>query len=196
MPTALTPHLVDSSLAALSDWTGDTSAIRRTIRLDTQQQVVDLIGAVQVSSGSLQHEPTVERDGTAVTFTLSTEELGGVSEIDIALAAHIDNLAGRLVGAPPTPGPTSASASDDESARLAEGAGRNHMPDLVVDHDGQPASRGAAKGRRGRGRAGDTIGVPTNTGGGAVTPGLAVPDDDPGHPKPGPEPEQRPSRRR
>lgn len=201
MPTALTPHLVDDSLAALSDWTGDTTAIRRTVRLDTQQQAVDLIGLVETSTTALQHEPQVEREGTAVTFTLSTAEIGGVSEIDIALAAHIDNLAGRLVGAPPTPGPTSPLAGDDESARLASGPGRNHMPDVVVDHPGQTAAKGGTTRRRARGGAGatdskGTIGVPTNTGGGAITPGLAVPEENPGHPEPGPEPEQRPRRRR
>lgn len=195
MPTALTPHLVENSIAALSDWTGDTSAIQRTIRLDSQQQVVDLIGAVQVSAQSLGHEPRVERDGTAVTFTLATEDLGGVTEVDIALAAHIDNLAGRLVNAPPTPGPTSASASADETARLQAGAGRNHMPDVVVDHEGQTATAATAKTPRRRRRATE-MGVPSNTGGGVPAPGVAVPEERPGHPEPGPEPEQRPRRRR
>ncbi|HVF21072.1 MAG TPA: 4a-hydroxytetrahydrobiopterin dehydratase [Mycobacteriales bacterium] len=193
MPTLLTPRLVDSSLAALTDWSGDTSGISRTIRLDSPAQVVDLIEQVEVSAQSLNHEPVVERSGTAVTFTLTTHEVGGVSEIDISLAARINNLAGRLVGAPPTPAPRTAVVDADEGARLAAGPGNNHVPAVVIDHAGETAT-----GRTGlfkKKLRAPSVGVSTIGTDAQVRPGVAIPDDRPGHPEPGPEPEQSAPRR-
>ncbi len=108
MPTLLTPALVESSLTALYEWSGDTKAITRTVRMDSAQQVIDLVGAVAVSADALGHRPVVEQSGAAVTFTLTSDDVGGVSEVDIALASHIDNLSGRLAGAAPTPAPSTA----------------------------------------------------------------------------------------
>lgn len=193
MPTPLTPHLVEDSLAALSEWSGDTTSIHRTIRLDSPTQVIDLVNAVSVSAESLGHGPVVEQRGTEVTFTLASEEVGGVSEVDIALASHIDNLAGRLAGAPPTPAPHTAMTTVDETAYLSSGAGRNHMPDLTVDQPGQSASQSTAR-RRLRRRGGPVVGVPSVTGGGTPMPGVAVPDEHPGAQQPGVETEQGPPR--
>ncbi|HVE63279.1 MAG TPA: 4a-hydroxytetrahydrobiopterin dehydratase [Mycobacteriales bacterium] len=196
MPTLLTPALVESSLAALYEWSGDTTAITRTVRMASAQQAADLVGAVEVSAGSLGHHPVVERKGTAVTFTLTSDEVGGVSEVDITLASHIDNLSGRLAGAAPTPAPNSAISSASESKRLASGAGRNHPPQVTVDSAGQPASAApAAKKSRVRG-GGAGIGVPSITGGGTPMPGVAAADDKADRPQPGDETEQRPKRRR
>ena len=159
MPTLLTPHLVDDSLAALTGWSGDTVAIHRTIRLSSLDQVINLIGAVDESARALNHPPAVERDGTAVTFTLSTVEVGGVSEVDISLASRINNLAGRLVGAAPTPAPRTAAPGADETERLAAGPGRNHPPEVTIDRAGEPAA-----GRAGlfkRTKRGPIVGVPS-----------------------------------
>lgn len=177
MPTPLSSHLVEDSLAALSDWTGDTSSISRTVRLDSPDQVVSLVEAVAVSGESLGHRPTVERDGTAVTFTLPESPDAPVTEVDIALASHIDNLAGRLVGARPTPAPRSSRAAED----VYDGPGRNHSPSLTVDHPDQSATPTGEKRRIGtRRRAGGdrpAIGIPSTTSGGLQTPGLALPDE-------------------
>ena len=191
MPTLLTPHLVDDSLTALTYWSGDTTAIHRTIRLDSPTQVVDLIGAVDESARSLAHAPVVEQDGSAVTFTLTTAEVGGVSEIDISLAARINNLAGRLVGAPPTPAPNTAVGPDDDE-RSASGSERDHAPAVTIDHAGETAT-----GRTGllkRMKRGPVIGVPSVGNDGQIRPGVALPDRRPGHPQPGIENEQEPLR--
>ncbi len=198
MPTALTPQLVDSSLAALTDWAGDTSSIHRTIRLDSPSQVVDLISQVDASAQSLNHQPSVERDGTAVTFTLTTHDVGGVSEVDISLASRINNLAGRLVGAPPTPAPKTAVIDEAEAARLASGPGNNHLPSIVIDHAGETATgrtRLRGIGRKGAGAGPGAIGVSSVGNDGQVRPGVAVPDRRPGKPEPGVEAEQEPTRR-
>ena len=193
MPTALTPHLVESSLAALTDWSGDTSSIHRTIRLDSATQAVELVKLVDVSARSLDHQPTVERDGASVTFTLSTGDVGGVSEVDISLASRINNLAGRLVGAPPTPAPKTAVVDEAEAKRLAAGPGNNHLPDVVIDEAGETATgRSRIRGLGRKGNAG--IGV-SSVGNDGMRPGVAVPDRRPGKPEPGAEIEQEPKRR-
>lgn len=194
MPTALTPQLVDSSLAALTDWSGDTSSIHRTIKLDSPNQVVELISQVDISAQSLNHQPSVEREGTAVTFTLTTQDVGGVSEVDISLASRINNLAGRLVGAPPTPAPKTAVVDEAEAERLASGPGNNHLPSVVIDHAGETAT-----GRTGllkKKLRAPSVGVSAVGNDAQVRPGVAIPDDRPGHPEPGPEPEQSAPRRR
>ena len=89
MATLLDDRLVTDAMHNLDEWSGDARAISRTVRVD---DVDALLAAVAESANAMNHHPDIARDGDAVTFTLSTHSEGGVTELDIALASHIDDL--------------------------------------------------------------------------------------------------------
>ena len=69
----------------LDEWSGDAQRISRTVRVD---DIDGLLAAVGEAADAMDHHPEIARDGEAVTFTLWTHSAGGVTELDIALAAH------------------------------------------------------------------------------------------------------------
>jgi 4a-hydroxytetrahydrobiopterin dehydratase len=95
MADLLTPDAVSTALEALPGWTGDTSALRREARVPDAQQD-ELVDAVMATADEMDHHPQVERGDGAVTFTLTTHSAGGVTVLDVELAAQIDEvLSGR-----------------------------------------------------------------------------------------------------
>ena len=92
MATLLDDQLVSDAMGNLDEWTGDAQRISRTVTVDDPE---GLLAAVAESADAMDHHPEVSRDGAAVTFTLWTHSEGGVTELDIALASHIDDLISR-----------------------------------------------------------------------------------------------------
>jgi 4a-hydroxytetrahydrobiopterin dehydratase len=93
MATLLTPDQLDSALGSLDGWTGDSSAIRRTV---TVQPVTlpPLLAELKRIAREMDHDPDLVQDGTALTITMSTHSAGGVTELDVAYAARVDALVG------------------------------------------------------------------------------------------------------
>jgi len=100
MPTLLTDDLVTETLAALPGWTGDASALVRDLHLPAKVDA-ELRRQVEVDAHAMGHLPTVEDLADGTRFRLSTDEVGGVSELDVMLASHISDLAHRLNDAEP-----------------------------------------------------------------------------------------------
>jgi 4a-hydroxytetrahydrobiopterin dehydratase len=88
MATLLDDGLVADAMTNLPDWTGDASRISRTVEVDDPDA---LVAAVSEDADALDHHPVVDRNGAAVTFTLWTHSMGGVTELDIALASRIND---------------------------------------------------------------------------------------------------------
>jgi len=91
VPTLLDEELVAEALTALTDWSGDGSAIRRTVSLPPAQ-LEALLREVAAAADSMNHHPKIERSGNAATFLLWTHSEGGVTELDMHLAARVDEL--------------------------------------------------------------------------------------------------------
>ena len=89
MATLLDDRLVTDAMENLDEWSGDHARISRTVRVD---DIDGLLTAVAEAADAMDHHPEIERDGEAVTFTLWTHSAGGVTELDIALAARINDL--------------------------------------------------------------------------------------------------------
>jgi 4a-hydroxytetrahydrobiopterin dehydratase len=95
MTDLLTPDAVGAALESLPGWTGDTSALRREARVPDARHD-ELVDAVMATADAMDHHPEVERGGGTVTFTLTTHSAGGVTALDVELAAQIDEvLSGR-----------------------------------------------------------------------------------------------------
>lgn len=95
MATLLEEPLLTETLQALPGWHTDGSEISREIHLPTQADA-QLRHDVDITAASMGHAPHVESVSGGTRFALSTPEVGGVSELDIAMAAHISDLAHRL----------------------------------------------------------------------------------------------------
>jgi 4a-hydroxytetrahydrobiopterin dehydratase len=93
MATVLTPEQLSEDLVALPGWTGDTSGIIRTITADTFPRGIALVTAVAENAETMNHHPDIDIRYTDITFRLSTHSAGGVTELDLELAARINELA-------------------------------------------------------------------------------------------------------
>jgi 4a-hydroxytetrahydrobiopterin dehydratase len=96
MPPApvLSPDQVQQHLATLSGWTRQGDAITRTYRFATFPAGIACIARVAEVAEAQQHHPDIDIRYTAVTFTLSTHDSGGITEKDFVLARAIDAAAG------------------------------------------------------------------------------------------------------
>ncbi len=82
-----------AALAGLPDWTGDGTALRRTVRAASFRDGIRLVTAVAEVAEEMDHHPDIDIRWRDVTFTLSTHSAGGVTELDLTLARRIDDLA-------------------------------------------------------------------------------------------------------
>ena len=95
MATLLEEPLLAETLRALPGWHVDGTEISREVHLAAREDA-QLRQDVAVTAASTGHAPVVERITGGTRFALGTPEVGGVSEVDIALAAHISDVAHRL----------------------------------------------------------------------------------------------------
>jgi 4a-hydroxytetrahydrobiopterin dehydratase len=173
MPTRLTPELVADALTALHEWTGDADRICRTVRL-TPDEMAQLKVFVAESADSMDHHPVLEDGTDSTTFVLWTHSEGGVTELDIALAARIDDLVMQVRGVPPT-------VEQPDEHRMAAGGATIHAErERKVEEIADERLAGDAHHHHGRGEP--FVGVVSASGGEPATP---LPDTAPYEPEPG-----------
>ncbi len=92
-----TPLLTDdelhTALANLPDWTRSGDSIARTVEAPSFLAGIDLVGRVAAAAEEANHHPDIDIRWRKVTFTLSTHSAGGLTQLDLALAQRIDQLA-------------------------------------------------------------------------------------------------------
>lgn len=84
-----------AALALLPDWHGGTDRISRTIHLEPHDDEV-LRTQIDLVAAEIDHHPVIEDTDDGTRFVLWTHSRGGVTEMDVALAARIDALAAGL----------------------------------------------------------------------------------------------------
>jgi pterin-4a-carbinolamine dehydratase/uncharacterized protein (DUF2267 family) len=91
VPAGLTREEVEGALEELPGWTGDEHRIRRTVTLpaDVADDIRDRIARVEEQ---MDHHAVVEEDPDGTTYLLWTHSRGGVTELDIELAARISDI--------------------------------------------------------------------------------------------------------
>lgn len=100
MPTLLDEALVTDTLQSLPGWQGGPDRIWRDVQLSAEDDA-ELRRQVAVDAAAMRHEPLVETVPGGTRFTLTTTDVGGVTELDIAFAAHLSDLVRRLTGTEP-----------------------------------------------------------------------------------------------
>jgi 4a-hydroxytetrahydrobiopterin dehydratase len=84
---------VGAALSKLHGWSGDEKQISRSVKAPTFADGIRLVDAVAKVADEMDHHPDIDIRWTTVTFTCATHSKGGVTDADIALARHIDELA-------------------------------------------------------------------------------------------------------
>jgi 4a-hydroxytetrahydrobiopterin dehydratase len=79
-------------VAALPGWTRAGDALQRTFDRGDFAGSLRFVNAVAAIANELDHHPDMAISWNSVTLTLSSHDVGGVSERDFALAARIDAL--------------------------------------------------------------------------------------------------------
>jgi 4a-hydroxytetrahydrobiopterin dehydratase len=92
-PQLLTDDEVATALTQLDDWHGDAHQLRRTVKAPTFAAGITLVDAVAAVADENDHHPDIDIRWTSITFTLSTHSAGGVTDLDVAMAHRIDELA-------------------------------------------------------------------------------------------------------
>jgi 4a-hydroxytetrahydrobiopterin dehydratase len=94
-PSRLRPDEVAAALESLPGWSGDASAIRRSIECASFPAAIAVVDAVAVAAEAADHHPDIDIRWRTLHFVLSTHDAGGVTELDIALAKQIEAAASR-----------------------------------------------------------------------------------------------------
>lgn len=92
-PPALTPDEVAAALATLPGWSGDTTAIRRSVECTSFPAAITVVDAVALAAEAADHHPDIDIRWRTLHFSLSTHDVGGVTELDLTLAREIDAAA-------------------------------------------------------------------------------------------------------
>jgi len=92
MGDVLSAEQVASATAELSEWSGDTTAIRRTAKLPTFPAAISVVDRVAEVAESMDHHPDIDIRWRTLTFVCSTHSAGGVTGKDVELARRIDDI--------------------------------------------------------------------------------------------------------
>ncbi len=80
-------------LTSLAGWHHTGNAIERTFDRGDFNGSIRFVNAIAVAANAADHHPDLGIAWNRVTVTLSSHDVGGVSERDFALAGVIDSLA-------------------------------------------------------------------------------------------------------
>jgi 4a-hydroxytetrahydrobiopterin dehydratase len=92
MADVLSEDEITRAAAKLNDWSGDTAAIRRTVKLPTFLGAIAVVDRVAEVAEAMDHHPDIDIRWRTLTFVCATHSAGGVTEKDVELARRIDEI--------------------------------------------------------------------------------------------------------
>jgi 4a-hydroxytetrahydrobiopterin dehydratase len=95
MATLLERPLIEDTLKSLPGWHAGDDEIWRDVKLPKDLDA-ELRREVESDSEAMGHSVSIERTKQGTRFTLTTHDVGGVSELDVVLASRISDVAHRL----------------------------------------------------------------------------------------------------
>ncbi len=90
MPSLLDSDTIATALEALPGWQATSGQLVRTVHVPAGTDA--LLRSVRQITDEQDHPADIDIDGEAVTFRLSTSSAGGISDLDVDLAARIDQV--------------------------------------------------------------------------------------------------------
>lgn len=91
--TRMSDSEIQSSLAAIPDWTVINGELQKTFQFDTFMRAIRFVNRVAEAAELANHHPDILIRYSRVTLTLSTHDAGGITSKDFALASEADTLA-------------------------------------------------------------------------------------------------------
>jgi len=93
----LSPQAVGEALARLDGWTlaDDGGSIHRSFAFRDFSEAFAFMTRVALAAEKMDHHPDWSNVYGTVHITLNTHDAGGLTALDMELAARIDRLAGR-----------------------------------------------------------------------------------------------------
>ena len=82
-----------AALKKCPEWEHEKDSITRTVEFEEFMDAIDFVNDLAEIVDEAQHYPDITVRHTRVTIRLTTEDEGGVTDLDIELAQRIDNLA-------------------------------------------------------------------------------------------------------
>jgi len=83
---------LNSALKKCPEWESEKKCITRDFEFEEFMDGIDFVNNVGEIAEEAQHHPDITIKHTKITLTLTTHDIGGVTELDIELAQRIDNL--------------------------------------------------------------------------------------------------------
>ncbi len=87
----LTEDEIAAGLAALPRWTRTGDTIVRTAQAEDFPSAIRVVVAVAADAEAMDHHPDIDIRWRTLGFALSTHSAGGLTALDLALAARIDD---------------------------------------------------------------------------------------------------------
>ena len=98
MVELLEPDELRSALGTRPGWSGDRSAISRTVAMPSFPEAITVVDRVAVVAEELNHHPDIDIRWRNVTFRCATHSAGGVTPKDLHLAERIDAIVAAAGG--------------------------------------------------------------------------------------------------
>ena len=93
MPSRLSDLEIQRALGALPGWSRRRNVLTKTFAWPTFAQGIEFVGRVARAADAMNHHPDIDIRYTKVTCTLSTHDAAGITELDLKLAAEIEQVA-------------------------------------------------------------------------------------------------------
>ena len=95
-PALLSARAIEEGLAALPGWSwdGQSNALRKSFRFADFSAAFGFMARVALAAEKADHHPDWSNAWNMVEIALSTHSAGGVTRLDLDLAARIEALAG------------------------------------------------------------------------------------------------------
>lgn len=84
---------LSAALKKLPEWELEDAAISRTVEFEEFMEAIDFVNLVAEVAEDAHHHPDIDIRESRVTISLTTHDVGGVTELDLEMANRIDNLA-------------------------------------------------------------------------------------------------------
>lgn len=93
-PTALGSDQLDEAMRDLPGWELGDGTLHREFRFADFAEAFGFMSAVATVAAQMDHHPNWSNVYSTVTVDLSTHDVGGITELDVRLAARMNELAG------------------------------------------------------------------------------------------------------
>ena len=84
---------IQQALKNLPGWERQGDAISKQYTLDSFMDALGLVNKVGEAAEAVDHHPDITINYRRVTFSLSTHDRGGITQLDVDLATQIERIA-------------------------------------------------------------------------------------------------------